>query len=123
MASRKPVDLRVRAFVTAMLAERPPNDAEHIDDIERDMEQLADAVADEFAAQLLARQAAEEQTSAGDGPRCPHCGRVGRTVGERTRAIQTTRGSAPLVEPKCYCSACRRTFFPEVGTTGAADGV
>ena len=54
MAMKKPVDERVRVFVASVLAERPENDDEHIDDIERDMEQLADAVADEVQAALLA---------------------------------------------------------------------
>ena len=108
MARKKPVDERVRVFVASVLAERPENDDEHIDDIERDMEQLADAVADEFATQLLARQA-KPAAKASD---CPHCGKAGRHIGQRQRDILTTRGSAPLVEPKCYCPACRRTFFP-----------
>lgn len=119
MASKKPMDERVRAFVEAMLAERAPREREHIDDIERDMEELADAVADEFAAQLLARQAEASSRAAA----CPDCGRAGQPVGERRREITTTRGAAPLVEPKHYCPACRRHFFPSVGSLGPVDGV
>lgn len=108
--ARKPlVDERVRAFVASVLAERPENEFEHIDDIERDMEQLADTVADEFATQLLARQA----PPAASAVTCPQCGKPGRLIGQQKREILTTRGSAPLVEPKCYCPACRRSFFPE----------
>jgi formate dehydrogenase maturation protein FdhE len=112
MAGKKPMDERVRMFVASVLAERPERD-EHINDIELDMEELADAVADEFAAQLLARQAQSKASAA-----CPDCGAAGQHVGERQRAITTTRGSAPLVEPKHYCPACRRHFFPSVRSTG-----
>lgn len=114
MARNKPVDERVRAFVAAMLAERAENEDEHIDDIERDMEELADAVSNEFAAQLLARQS----QGSPNAPLCPDCGGAGRHIGERQRAITTTRGSAPLTEPKYYCPACRRHFFPSVAATG-----
>jgi Mg2+ and Co2+ transporter CorA len=114
MARKKPVDERVRAFVAAMLADRVENEDEHIDDIERDMEELADAVSDEFAAQLLARQSQGSPS----GPLCPDCGKPGRRIGERRREITTTRGSAPLTEPKCFCSACRRHFFPSVSASG-----
>ena len=110
MASKKPMDERVRAFVAAMLADCPENEDEHIDDIECDMESLADAVASEFVAQRLARRS-QASTSR---PQCPDCGQASRHVGERTREILTTRGLAPLVEPKCYCPACRRHFFPSV---------
>jgi hypothetical protein len=113
MARKKLVDERVRAFVASVLAERPERD-EHINDIELDMEELADTVADEFASQLLARQAQKHSSAA----TCPDCGRVGQHVGEREREITTTRGSAPLVEPKHYCPACRRHFFPSVRGTG-----
>jgi hypothetical protein len=108
MARKKLVDGRVRAFVASMLAERLENEFEHIDDIEREMEALADSVADEFATQLLARQAEPVDR----GTICPHCGKPGRLIRQEQREILTTRGSAPLVEPKCYCSSCRRNFFP-----------
>ncbi len=115
MASKKAVDARVRAFVASVLAERPERD-EHIDDIELDMEELADAVADEFATQLLARQAQAEAAATAS---CPDCGRAGQRVGVRQREITTTRGSVPLTEPKHYCPACRRHFFPSVDRTGS----
>jgi hypothetical protein len=117
MASKKPMDERVRAFVAGVLAERPERQ-EHINDIELDMEELADSVADEFAAQLLARQS---KTSAPIAATCPHCGQAGQHVGARERRITTTRGSAPLNEPKHYCPACRRHFFPSVRGTGSVD--
>lgn len=118
MASNKPVDERVRAFVASVLAERAENELEHIDDIERAMEELADNVADEFAAQLLAWRSEAATNTAAAGPACPDCGKAGRHIGQREREILTTRGSAPLVEPKCYCPACRRHFFPEVDSVG-----
>jgi len=113
MAGKKPVAERVRAFVAAVLAERSGDEYGHIDDIERDMEALADAVADEFAAQVLLQPG----KPAWRPPVCPHCGQPGRHVGDRERDILTTRGSARLVEPKCYCPACRRHFFPSVAGT------
>lgn len=114
MASKKPVDERVRALVASMLADCPENENEHIDDIERDMEELVEAVVGEFVTQRLARRP-QTSTSAVD---CPHCGKVGRRIGDRKREVLTTRGSALMVEPKCYCPACRRHFFPSVESIG-----
>jgi hypothetical protein len=114
MASKKPVDERVRALVAAVLAERPYNDDEHIDDIERDMEEFGDQLMSEFAKQLLARRT----KAAPSAPACPDCGRAGQHVGQREREILTTRGPTSLVEPECYCPACRRHFFPSVDSVG-----
>jgi hypothetical protein len=121
MASQKQIHPRVKAFVAAVLAERPHDDTQTINDIELAMEELADAVADEFAAQLLARQAAADAAAAKSGPTCPHCGRAGHSSGTRRREILTTRGSAPLVESKCYCAACRRNFFPSLPAFGTGE--
>jgi hypothetical protein len=48
-------------------------------------------------------------------PLCPHCGEVGLHDKERERVLETRRGlQAPLSEPQCYCTGCRRSFFPSV---------
>lgn len=118
MARGKQVDSRVRAFVRAMLAELPDDERLHINDIEDGAEALAGAVHDEFASQLLAREAAKPSGEMA----CPHCGKRGRLIGRREREIATTRGSAEFIEPKCYCPSCRRAFFPEVDSIGPGVG-
>jgi hypothetical protein len=34
------------------------------------------------------------------------------------REIQTCSGPAPLREPVCHCSVCRRDFFPSADGAG-----
>lgn len=114
MAKKKPTDERLRTFVAATLADRPLVDRESIHGTERGMETLADAVADEFAARLLARPTKREP----DVSHCPDCGGRGQLFGQRQREILTTRGSAPFIEPKPYCPACRRHSFASVRGAG-----
>jgi hypothetical protein len=119
MAIDRAIRERLQAFVVEVLAERPAREDEHIDIIENEMCELADALANEFASQLLARYA--EQPSTAEA--CPKCGRALRHVGHRKRTIVTTRGPVPMEETKCYCPACRRHFFPSVDAAGTGSGL
>jgi len=60
---------------------------------------------------------------------CPQCGaecevepREGKRPPDRkgrSRSMQLRGGAFELVEPRCYCRSCRRSFFPSAD--GAAD--
>ncbi len=49
---------------------------------------------------------------------CPTCGRPGHRKGNRGRLLQTRRGKVHLDEPEYYCSACRKSFFPDKQVAG-----
>jgi len=52
------------------------------------------------------------------GPQpCPTCGRACPLV-HRERELETIDGPIELREPVCYCSACRRDFFPSASRVG-----
>lgn len=48
---------------------------------------------------------------------CPTCGRSCPLV-HRERELETIDGPMDLSEPVCYCSACRRDFFPSASRLG-----
>jgi hypothetical protein len=50
--------------------------------------------------------------------KCPTCGRECPLV-HRERELETIDGPLDLCEPACYCSACRRDFFPSASGVGA----
>ena len=50
---------------------------------------------------------------------CPTCERIGHRKGNRGRLLQTRRGKVRLEEIECYCSHCRKSFFP--GEQAAGD--
>lgn len=58
----------------------------------------------EAATSLQAQQLGVEQP-------CPECGRL-CGVGAEERPIHVEGGTFQHQEPKCYCPACRRDFFP-----------
>jgi hypothetical protein len=79
-----------------------------------------DAVSREVFEQQLSELAATERPADG----CPQCGRVGRQVKKRSREITTRRGLAvPLAERECYCTGCRRSFFPSESSARAGRGL
>jgi hypothetical protein len=52
------------------------------------------------------------------GPQpCPTCGHLCPLV-HRDRPMETIDGPLELHEPVCYCSACRRDFFPSASGIG-----
>jgi hypothetical protein len=68
-----------------------------------------DAVSLEFFEQQFSELTKDKQAA----DCCPECGEVIQEVKRRERDITTRRGLAvPLSEGECYCSACRRAFFP-----------
>ena len=59
-----------------------------------------------------------ESQPTGDGGECPTCGRPGLRKGHRRRTLQTRRGDVSVEEIECYCSRCRKSFFPSVSAVG-----
>lgn len=110
MASNKEREERIKALVTAMLAEEAAiyGRLENINDIENSMVRIGDQVAREVGLQMLARHAGRLPADA----RCPECGHAGEHLGEQTRDLITRRGEVPLTEAKYHCPKCRRHFFP-----------
>lgn len=79
-----------------------------------------DAVSLEVFEQKLAELTAGEQSAVC----CPQCGRAGQQVKKRAREITTRRGLAvPLPERECYCTGCRRSFFPSASSARAGRGL
>ena len=114
MASVK-LDLeRLRALLAEFLAEQVAAGELGIDEIEEAMVELGDAVAREYAAQVLARRTAEPPATCP----CPHCQQAGERVGQRQRELLRRRGPVPICEAKYRCPKCRRHFFPSVGAAG-----
>lgn len=64
-------------------------------------------------ARRLAEEAAAKQAHSVEGPQpCPDCQRpCGPSI--RARELLTQDGLISLEETACYCSRCRRAFFPQ----------
>lgn len=88
-----------------------------------DLEILTAEIGDEVArqlAQLLLSQRSEEAVSQGVHP-CPECGQECRVEDEREPVLlQGLRGEISYQEPRCSCRRCRRSFFPDGGSTSAS---
>ena len=106
---------RLQALLAEFLAEQVAEGTLSIDEIEDAMVELGDAVAREYAAQLLARQMGHPPPTAC----CPGCHEPGERVGQRERELLTRRGPVPLSEAKYRCRKCRRHFFPSERAVGA----
>jgi hypothetical protein len=69
----------------------------------------------------LARQAAALEQQATATTLCPDCHQPLAYPPEQAEAriVQTAVGDAQWLEPKAFCSRCRRAFFPSVQEPGA----
>ncbi len=75
------------------------------------MEDVAVAAAAGLTAGALEEAAAQQGQLLGAEQPCPQCGRLcGVAVEERPVIVRG--GAFAHQEPKCYCPACRRAFFP-----------
>jgi hypothetical protein len=81
------------------------------------MEEMAYAAAQGLTAGALEEATAQQGQRLGCEQPCPTCGRHCQ-VGSEQRPIAVKGGAFQLREPKCYCPACRRDFFPSA--SGAA---
>ncbi len=76
------------------------------------IEQRAHEVGQRVARRLSEEAAAKQAHSVEEPQPCPHCQRpCGPSI--KTRELLTQDGLISLEESACYCSRCRRAFFPQ----------
>ena len=80
------------------------------------IEDWAIAIGDAVMRGMMERKL--ESQPMGNGENCPTCGRPGLRKGHRRRTLQTRRGEVPIEEIECYCSHCRKAFFPSMQAAG-----
>lgn len=74
---------------------------------------IREILTEQMLAESLRRQAeARGETS------CPDCGETLSCSPKKPRRVTTQAGEAAWVEPKAFCSRCRRAFFPSVEEPG-----
>jgi hypothetical protein len=125
MASSKQFQERlrraVREAVQKCLAEGDLPEAQDGEARFTTIEALALAAGDAVSLEVFEQQLAE---SGMGPPHCPRCGFEGQRVKQRERTLQTRRGlDVPLSEQECYCTGCRRAFFPSVQSSGSGRGL
>lgn len=88
-----------------------------------EIEDLTAEIGDELArtlAQEILGERAEAMAAVGVHA-CPDCGQEAEVEEDREPLIlEGKRGEIEYQEPRCYCSRCRRAFFPSGGRTQAA---
>jgi hypothetical protein len=72
---------------------------------------LRQHLSDEMLAQILQRQA-DSQERPPQYQQCPSCQRPVKPDEPEPRQLVTRAGEAQWSEPRDYCHACRRAFFP-----------
>jgi hypothetical protein len=82
------------------------------------MEEMAFAAAQGLTAGALEEATARQGQQLGEQQPCPTCGKLCAVTSEE-RPIQVRGGAFQLREPKCYCSTCRRAFFPSASAAEA----
>lgn len=111
MAVTPEIKERITAFARELAEELGEVDDREalswLDAIESQAVEIGDAVSTE----LLERRTAELPTSDEEST-CPQCGKLGRYQGRCPRELIGRRGPMTLSEPKYFCPACRRAFFP-----------
>lgn len=88
-----------------------------------DIEELTAEIGDELSRQVanLLLEQRSEAVSSESVHCCPDCGAECSVEEDREPVLlQGTRGEIEYQEPRCYCTACRRSFFPSGRSAGAA---
>jgi hypothetical protein len=75
------------------------------------MEEVASAAAQGLTEGALEAATGQQSQLLGENQPCPQCGKL-CSVGSHERPLRAKGGVLSLREPKCYCSTCRRDFFP-----------
>jgi hypothetical protein len=75
------------------------------------MEEVACAAARGLSEGALEAATGQQGQLLGEKQPCPDCGKL-CTVGSEERPLRAKGAVVSLREPKCYCPACRRDFFP-----------
>lgn len=111
MAVSPEIKERIAAFARELAEELGEVDDREalswLDAIESQAVEIGDAI----GIALLERRSAELPTS-NEESICPRCGKLGHYQGPRQRELIGRRGPVTLSEPKYFCPACRRAFFP-----------
>lgn len=76
-----------------------------------EIEEIGHQAGQMLAAQVDQNLVANHGDHFDDEQACPQCGTLCPCEPHR-RELVTRDGPAELTEPACYCSACRRSFFP-----------
>ena len=86
-----------------------------------EIEELTAEVGDEVARQLANLELSQRSEALCEQPThaCPDCGKECSIEPDLEPIIlQGIRGEIEYAEPRCYCSRCRRDFFPSGGSIG-----
>jgi len=75
------------------------------------LEQAAHDLSRELSRSSQRRAAAEVATLQGLTATCPDC-QTSCVVATGQRTVASLDGPVEMIEPKAYCPACRRAFFP-----------
>lgn len=103
---------RIEEFARQLCGELGEVDASDGDCWLDAVESRAVEIGDAISAALIGQQSARQQPLAEEAA-CPQCGKTGRYVGDRQRALLTRRGPASIAEPEYFCPCCRKDFFPD----------
>jgi hypothetical protein len=82
------------------------------------MEQIAQAATAGLTEGVFEALLQRQTQSLGTEQPCPDCGRP-CPVGSEDRPLFVKGGKINFHEPVCYCSACRRDFFPPEGLSAS----
>ena len=116
MADSTKLGLRIDEFVRELaeeFGELPESDEPLITQIEDRAIEIGDAVMAKMMQRGLRSGASTDHPEC-----CPSCGRPGHCKGNRGRLLQTRRRTVRLEEREYYCSACRKSFFPDEQVIG-----
>jgi len=110
MATAEWIRERIEAFARELSEELGEVDESKgvcwLDALENQAVEIGDAVHAELVKQQSINRPAEDESV------CPACGQLGQYKGMRQRNAIGRRGPVVITEPKYYCPACRRAFFP-----------
>ena len=81
-----------------------------------DMEEVAAAAMRGLAAGTLEAATSQQASKLGTHQPCPECGET-CLVQQESRPVTARGGPFEHNEPKCYCTGCRRDFFPSASAS------
>jgi hypothetical protein len=82
------------------------------------MEAMAVAAAQGLTSGALEEATTQQAQRLGSEQACPQCGKL-CGVSANERDVKVRGGGFRHREPKCYCPACRRSFFPSASAPEA----
>jgi hypothetical protein len=87
-----------------------------------DLERLTVEIGDELTRQLTSSVLAARAQQVARQPlhACPECGKECAVQELDPLILKGMRGEVEYAEPRCFCSSCRRSFFPGGANTAAS---